>query len=318
MGRHLRRDADALRLGAPDELDRPRRREVAQVEAARRSPARCARSRATAISSASAGRPASPSEAETRALVHVPALDERGVLGVVGDHHLDRERLRVRRARCAAAAAVGTAVAVVGEHPHAGLDHLPHLGERLPRQPFRDRADREDVGQARRGRRGRGPRGRSPAWSATGIGVRHRRDGGVATDRGGPGSGLDRLLVLVARLSQVRVQVDEPRRERRGPGAVDHAPRRVGRLRPPRSGRPRPRRRATSSCPLDRIDDPRASEHAVGLAHADLLSAGRRATGRAAPSGPRSRSSPAPRSPTPAGRRRPSRSRPRGSSAPGA
>ena len=93
-----------------------------------------AMSRATIVSSASAGRPASPSEYGVYALVHLPALDEGRVLAVVRDHDLARGTPWRTSGRCAACAPSGTQLPSSLNTPHAGLDHLAHLGDRLPRQ----------------------------------------------------------------------------------------------------------------------------------------------------------------------------------------
>ena len=90
-----------------------------------------ARSRATAISSASAGLPGQPERGRVGALVHVPALGEGRILGVVGEHHVAAERLGVHE-RVAQDPRVRHAAAVVAEHPDAGLDHLADLRELAP------------------------------------------------------------------------------------------------------------------------------------------------------------------------------------------
>ena len=90
-----------------------------------------------------------PREAErvrVHPFVHVAARDERGILAVIGDHDLVRERLRVEEG-VAEHAGGRHAVAVVAEHANPGLDHLSQLGHRLSREPLRDRSDREDVGE---------------------------------------------------------------------------------------------------------------------------------------------------------------------------
>ena len=109
-----------------------------------------ARSRATMTSSASAGWPRKPERVRVEALVHLPVLDERRVLAVIGDHDIV-ERLRVDE-RVAKQPRGGHALPVVAEHPDAGLHHLADLGERLALEPLRDGAHREDVAEAGRGR----------------------------------------------------------------------------------------------------------------------------------------------------------------------
>jgi hypothetical protein len=216
--RDLGRHTEPFVLRAAHEVDRASARQVAQVQAA----AGHARDRQIARDGDLLGLAGTAGEAERgrrEPFVHLSALDERRVLGVVGDHDLHAERLGVgegvpqdprRRHR----------VAVVAEHAHARVDHLAHLGERLTGESFRDRADREHLTQSRRRREiadlvdDRGVIGHR-------LGVRHRGDGGVPTERRGARAGLDRLLVLEAGFAQVRVQVDEPRRHHRAV-AVDH------------------------------------------------------------------------------------------------
>ena len=73
--------------------------------------------------------------------------------------------------------------------------------------------------------------------------VRHRDHAGEPAARGGAASGLDGLGFLVARLAQVHVQVDEPRRHAR------IRPRRARERRPhPRRATPRLRRSGRRRC----------------------------------------------------------------------
>ena len=164
-------------------------------------------SRAMIASSATAGQPGRPSRAETIALVHLRALGQPGLLGVLGDHPV--ERLHVLQ-RPPHQPRIGDAVAVVGEdpHPRRRVGHRAELGQALAGQPDRDRADRLHVDQA-------GLAAQPPDLldHAGGVGhrrgVRHRADRGVAAQRRRPRAGLDRLGVLPARLAQVGVQVDQ-------------------------------------------------------------------------------------------------------------
>ena len=87
-------------------------------------------SRAMIASSATAGQPRQPEPAGELALVHLGALGEPRLLGVLGDDAV--ERLDVLQ-RAAHQHRVGHALAVVGEHPHpgGGVGHRAELGELL-------------------------------------------------------------------------------------------------------------------------------------------------------------------------------------------
>ena len=124
-------------------------------------------SRAMIASSATAGQPAHAEDAGHRALVHLGVLGEPRLLGVLGDHPV--ERLDVLE-RSAHQHRVRDAVAVVGEDPHLGhrVGHGAELGEPFARQPGGHRADRD----GRRSTRAVWPRfqtcSTTPAVSATG------------------------------------------------------------------------------------------------------------------------------------------------------
>ena len=88
--------------------------------------------------------------------------------------------------------------------------HLAHLGERLALEPLRDRADRVDAHRADLARAPHDQLGHRA------LVVERRRcsacaDGGEAARRRGARAGRDVFLVLLPRLAQVRVQVDEAR-----------------------------------------------------------------------------------------------------------
>jgi hypothetical protein len=53
------------------------------------------------------------------------------------------------------------------------------------------------------------------------LGVGHGDDGRESSERGGAGAGFDRLRLFVARLAQVRVQVDQARHDHAA-GGVEH------------------------------------------------------------------------------------------------
>jgi hypothetical protein len=113
------------------------------------------------------------------------------------------------------------ALAVVGEHPDPGsrIGHRTELGQLVALQSHGNRADRLDVGMA--GFPAQPPDLLDHARRVGDrLGVRHRVHRGEAAERRGGGAGLDRLRVFTARLTQVRVQVDEAW-QRDQPGGVD-------------------------------------------------------------------------------------------------
>ena len=102
------------------------------------------------------------------------------------------------------------AVAVVGEDPHSRGGEFGERGECLSATSDGDATAGHDLDES------------GPATLFAhevddgdavlrGIGVRHRDDRGVAALRRGTTPGLDRLRFFLARLAQVRVQVDEAR-----------------------------------------------------------------------------------------------------------
>ena len=212
--RRLGGDRQAARLRAAHELHGTRRGEVQEVEA------RPGGGGEDAVTSdddvLGRARPSrDPEPARPVALVHVPAAGEAGVLRVLRDHRPGEGR-RVLECRTHHTRRVD-AGPVVREDPHAERVQLPHRRELAPLAPLRDRARGADVA-ARPGPSGEHCRdhGRVVVW---GRRVRHGDDRGEAAERRGAGTGLDGLGVLHARLPEVHVQIDEPRR--------DHAPRGV-------------------------------------------------------------------------------------------
>ena len=106
-------------------------------------------------SSATAGQPVSPSRAETSPSCICAPCGQPRLLGVLGDHPV--ERLDVLQ-RAAHQQRIGDAVAVVGEHPDPGrrVRHRRQLGQPLALAADGHRADRD----ARRPGRRRGRAGR--------------------------------------------------------------------------------------------------------------------------------------------------------------
>ena len=101
------------------------------------------------------------------------------------------------------------AVPVVGEQADAGLGQLGHVGERLALQSRGSAAGRIALAQRRPSRPGPAPRRRrprcrrpDPCWAS-----RTRR---CTLRPPRPGPRLHGLLVLEARLAQVRMQVHQP------------------------------------------------------------------------------------------------------------
>lgn len=145
------------------------------------------------------------------ALVHLGALGEAGLLGVLGDDAA--EGLHVLQGAPHDHGVVH-ALAVVGEDGDAGggLVHGAQLGELLALQTDGDGADGLHVAVA-------GLLAQAPDLldDTGGVGDRegvgHGEDGGVAAGGGGAGAGEDGLAVLAAGLAQVGVEVDEAREE---------------------------------------------------------------------------------------------------------
>jgi hypothetical protein len=149
--------------------------------------------------------PGKPSLRRPLALVHHAGAGQVVVLGVLGDR--DAEVPRVEEG-AAHQLGVPDRQAVVRDRHRAGAHHLADLGQALPRQPLRHRADRVDARPAGAPRLGDDVLGHRPVVVDR-IGVGHAGDAGEAARRRRPRAALDRLLVLLPRLAQVDVDVDE-------------------------------------------------------------------------------------------------------------
>ena len=154
------------------------------------------------------GRPSGQAEAAGQlALVHLGALGQPRLLGVLGDDAV--ERLDVLQ-RPTHQHRVVHAVAVVAEDPHPGgrVGHRAELGELLAGQPDGDGADRVDVAVAALAAE---PPDLLDDAGGVGdrVGVGHRVHGGEAAHRRRLGAGEHGLGVLAARLAQVGVEVDQ-------------------------------------------------------------------------------------------------------------
>lgn len=166
------------------------------------------------------GRPAAEAElGRDDALVHLGALGQAGLLGVLGDDAA--EGLHVLQG-AAHDHRVVDALAVVGEDGDARgrVVHRAELGELLALQADGDGADGLHVAVAVLA-------AQAPDLldDARGVGDRegvgHGEHRGVAAARGGPGAGQDGLGVLAARLAQMGVEVDQAG-EQDLPVGLDH------------------------------------------------------------------------------------------------
>ena len=142
---------------------------------------------------------------ETIALVHLRAFGERVIFGVLDDREIEGAGVLERAAHDRAR---GDAAAVVGDRDRAGVVQVAHLGELLPLLPHGDGADgvepgAADLAGARDHHLGDGARVVDRA------GVGHHADVGEAARGRGREPREDVFLVFLARLAQVRVQVDE-------------------------------------------------------------------------------------------------------------
>ena len=154
------------------------------------------------------GRPAAQAQlGADGALVHLGALGQARVLGVLGDDAV--EALDVLQG-AAHEDRVGHAPPVVGEDAHAGgaVRHGAHLAQVLALEPRADGAHRVDVDPP-----GLAPQAQDlldhPGAVLHGGGVGHGEHGGVTAHGGGAGAGEHGLGGLAARLAQVGVDVDQ-------------------------------------------------------------------------------------------------------------
>jgi len=175
------------------------------------------RSRATATSSAMPGMPRRPRRVETAPSCMWPARLRRGFLGV-GDQG-EAEILSILE-RPTHDLRVGDRRTVVGDGDGTGVTQLAQRGEDLAFACGGDRAGREHAAEPlllaaleHEGDELTVVDGR--------LRVGHRHDGGKASGGGGPRARGDVFLVLLARLAEMDVQVDEARHHPAAAG-VDH------------------------------------------------------------------------------------------------
>ncbi len=109
--------------------------------------------------------------------------------------------------------------AVVGEEGHAEGRQLAERGQGVAGASDGDGAGHRDLGGAADPERQH--LGRHAGRIDRRLRVGHGHNGRVATERGGPGTGLDRLGLLATGLTQVGVQVDQPRADQAAAG-VEH------------------------------------------------------------------------------------------------
>jgi hypothetical protein len=199
-------------LGPPDEIERARGGEMRQVEPRARDIADDVGEERQVAGDRGlfrGGRPAAqPQHGRDVAIVRLGADGERRVLRVLHDRQPERTRVRERVAhhRCG-----GDRRAVVAEPDDPGVRQLAQCRERLAGSTRRDRAPGERA-HRRPGLRRGGCHLRQHGRIVEGRRrVRHRadrREPAVSGRRQAAGHG---LRVLVARLAEVRMEVDEAR-----------------------------------------------------------------------------------------------------------
>ena len=206
MRRDLGGDVPTRGLRLPDQLDRARRRDVADVQPR----ADVSGEQAVTRDHGLLGhrRPSGQSEPTGQlALVHLGVLGQSRFLGVLGDDTV--ERLDVLQ-RPAHQHGVVHAVTVVGEDPHPGgrVGHRTELGQLLAGQADGHGTDGVDVAVAALAAE---PPDLLDDAGRVGdrVGVGHRVHRREAAHRRGLGAGEHGLGVLTPRLAQVGVQVDE-------------------------------------------------------------------------------------------------------------
>ena len=174
-------------------------------------------SRATMMSSAAAGMPPSPSRIDSKPFVHHAADGQLGHLAVLHDHAV--EHLGVFEGP-AHQGRRGDRGSVVGERDGAAGDELAEFGQLFALASLADGADGIDVGLP-------GPLGLEHDELGRGLGVDgghrvgHAGDRRHAAGQGGGRAGGDGLVLLVARLAEVDVNVDQARADDHAPGVDD-------------------------------------------------------------------------------------------------
>ncbi len=150
------------------------------------------------------------------ALVHVAVRVEREVLHVVDDGSIEHRGVLERPPH---QATVLHRRSVVAEGHRSALDQIGHFGQFLPLSVLRHAGDRMDVDR-------RAPTAFDHEFHHVArmngrVGIGHAGHGREASKSGRPTAGLDRLLVLLARLAQMYVHVHPAGRNELARGIVD-------------------------------------------------------------------------------------------------
>ena len=139
--------------------------------------------------------------------MHVPAARQPYIDSMLRDHAAACRQIvhRLTEQPC-----VCNDVAVIREDPHAGRPEFVEMRQLLADAALGDCSDRQHLNQPDLCAPGRDKPGYMTRVCG-GIGVRHREDGGVSPGRRGSRAGLDIFLPLLARLTEVGMEIDEPR-----------------------------------------------------------------------------------------------------------
>ena len=214
VGRHLGRDHQPVGLGVAHFFDGAARADVRDVHAPAGQPRQCH----VAGDHDVLGRgrhPAQPQPQRGRAFVHAAAHGQVHVFFVHADRHVEHGTVFQGAPH---QVGVHDRSSVVGNGDCAGVNHVPDVGQFLAPESFRQGADRKDARQAGGARLLADEAGHC-GGVVDRVGIRHAGHAGEAAGDRGARTGQHRLLVLVARLAQMNVHVDQPR--------GDHAARHV-------------------------------------------------------------------------------------------
>ena len=224
MRRHLAGDAHAARLPIAHGVERLARAHVRDVHRA----ARQLGERDVAQRHDRFGFARDAAQAERRrmkSLVRDAVALERLLLAVLDDRHLEHAGVFERTAHQQRRR---HRPSIVGERDAARLPQLRDVRELLPRLPARHRADRIHAGEVRLRRL------LQDVFRDAGVvvhrhRVRHARDGREAAGHGGRGAGRHSFLVLLPRLAQMYMHVDQAGTHDEAARHLDHGRARVGR-----------------------------------------------------------------------------------------
>ena len=203
--RHLARDLRAARFAVADGVERLARAHVRDVHDALGQLGECdVAQRHDRFSFAR--NPAQSQRRRVKAFVRDAVALQRLLLAVLDDRHVEHARVLQRaphqhRGR--------HRMPVVGQRDAAGLLELGDVRELFAFLAARDRADRIHARQVRVGGFRQDVAGDARVVIHR-VRVRHARDGRETAGDGSRHAGRDRFLVLLPRLAQVHVHVDEP------------------------------------------------------------------------------------------------------------